>query len=135
MTLPLLLLPGLDGTGRLYDEFSAALPSQIDLRPLSYPADEALGYDELAERVRSELPTEPWVLIGESFSGPLALKLAAERPAGLMGLVLVATFGRRPLPIPAWLVPTLAFRVTPPRWLIRRLMFDAAASDAELQSF
>jgi pimeloyl-ACP methyl ester carboxylesterase len=49
--------------------------------------------------------------------------------------VLVATFHARPLALPPWLVPTLAFRVRPPRWLIRRLMFDHDVPEAEVDDF
>ncbi len=35
------------------------------------------------ELVRAALPAgEPYILLGESFSGPIALALAAERPHG-----------------------------------------------------
>jgi len=47
----------------------------------------------------------------------------------------VATFHAKPLALPAWLVPTLAFRVTPPRWVIRRLMFDEGVPEAEVDAF
>jgi pimeloyl-ACP methyl ester carboxylesterase len=42
-------------------------------------------------------PAGPFVLVAESFSGPLAVRLAAERPPGLRALVLAATFLRAPL--------------------------------------
>lgn len=37
------------------------------------------------------------MLLGESFSGPLALRLARRGLPALRGLVLVATFHRRPV--------------------------------------
>ena len=40
----------------------------------------------------------PFVLVAESFGGPLAVLLAARRPAGLVGLVLCATFVASPRP-------------------------------------
>ena len=49
---------------------------------------------------RRELPPhDPFVLIGESFSGPAAILLAATAPPGLRGLVLCATFARTPVPL------------------------------------
>lgn len=134
--IPLLLLPGLDATGRLYEAFSSALPARYPLRALYYPTDQALDYDGLLPLVRACAPTEgPWALIGESFSGPLAIRLAAERPPGLMALVLCATFVGAPLPLPAWTVRTGLFRLPPPRWLMRRLMFDAEAPADEVDAF
>ena len=41
-----------------------------------------------------------FVVVGESFSGSLALMLATRRPVGLRGVVLCASFVRFPLPVP-----------------------------------
>lgn len=99
----LVLLPGMDGSGELF----AGLLSHLcaDIRPIvvSYPVNQALGYDELVDFARTFLPAnEPFVLLGESFSGPVAISLAAARPAGLVGLILSCTYSRNPLP---WFQP------------------------------
>jgi pimeloyl-ACP methyl ester carboxylesterase len=92
-----LLLPGLDGTGRLFSRFVAVRTGALDLRVLSYPPDRFLAYRDLDALVRRELPAgRPFALLGESFGGPLALRIAADPPPGLVGLVLAATFHRRP---------------------------------------
>jgi pimeloyl-ACP methyl ester carboxylesterase len=66
---------------------------------VTYPPHEPLGYDELLPRVLDRLPTsEPFVLLAESFSGPLALMASARSPAGLRGVILCASFVRNPLP-------------------------------------
>ena len=57
-----------------------------------------LGYEKLEALVRAQLPQqEPFVLLGESFSGPIALAIAANPPANLRGLILCASFGASPL--------------------------------------
>ena len=62
----------------------AALPTSVQVTTLSYPATEVLSYSELASRVRGDLPKgEPYVLVGESYSGPLALMLASDGPSFL----------------------------------------------------
>jgi len=61
-------------------------------RPASYAASERLARQALA-------PHRPLVLLGESFSGPIAVSIAARPPAGLAGLVLSTTFARNPVPI------------------------------------
>lgn len=94
-----LVLPGLDGGGALLDDFLAALRPRFDARALAYPGDASLGYDELVEWAWPQLPAhEPFVLIGESFSGPVAIRLAARRPPQLAALVLCASFARAPRP-------------------------------------
>ncbi|WP_437313855.1 alpha/beta fold hydrolase [Sorangium sp. So ce385] len=117
--LRLLLLPGLDGTGALFAPFVEALSAEsADIAPevVSYPADRALDYDALEALVAARLPADgPYALLGESFSGPLALRLACRRAGQLVGVALVATFVTNPV----WLVPSLARHLVGP-WLFRR---------------
>lgn len=100
----LVLLPGMDGSGLLFGPLLRALPSGIEPVVVSYPPDIPLTYEQLLPRVKNILPSdEPYVLLGESFSGPLAIRAAAERPPGLEALVLCGTFIRNPVPwIPVW---------------------------------
>jgi len=91
--IKLLLLPGMDGTGDLFADFIGALPTWIVPCVLSYPRDEKLTYDELAPYVKSALPSdEPFVLLAESYSTHLAVRIAAECPTGLRAVVLCAGF-------------------------------------------
>lgn len=93
----LVMLPGMDGTGELFEPFLHALPSTLRPVVVRYPADRWLDDDALLAHVRNALPDdEPFILLGESFSGPVALKLAAEHPPGLRGVVLAASFARYP---------------------------------------
>lgn len=99
LTPALVLLPGMDGTGTLFAPLLKALGDEIRIIRVSYPRDRALGYDELTQLVRDALPDdEPFVLLGESFSGPIAITIAAQRPPGLVGLVLCCTFASNPHP-------------------------------------
>ena len=95
----LVLLPGMDGSGDLFAAFVAALGDAVTPLVVSYPGDQVLGYEGLVDFARTRLPAgQPWVLLGESFSGPVAIALAAERPPGLCGLILSCTFARNPVP-------------------------------------
>jgi pimeloyl-[acyl-carrier protein] methyl ester esterase len=99
----LVLLPGMDGTGLLFAPFVRALPEWVKPVVVSYPGDRPLDYPECLELVMAALPVdEPFVLLGESFSGPLALMAAARRPKGLRGVILCATFAGWPLRFPAF---------------------------------
>lgn len=97
----LVILPGLDGTATLHAPFIAELGDAWSLATvLPYPEDQQLDYAALEARVRVALPNEePFVLLGESFSGPIAVAIAANPPANLIGLVLSTTFARTPLPL------------------------------------
>ncbi len=92
------VLPGLDGTTALLQEFCESLAGlNVAARAVAYPPDQALGYEQLEPLVRAQLPTEPFLLLGESFSGPLAIRIAAAPPPNLLGLVLSTTFARAPV--------------------------------------
>ncbi|WP_198420840.1 alpha/beta fold hydrolase [Massilia atriviolacea] len=102
----MVLLPGMDGSGELFAGFIAALGDRFDVIVVSYPAAPALGYAGLAGHARAQLPRDrPFVLLGESFSGPVAIALAASTPPGLIALVLCCTFARMPRPLLAPLRP------------------------------
>ena len=92
------LLPGLDGTGRLYSRLATDLSGDFDVRIFDYPVDEFDGYEGLAEILALRLPLDrPFLIVAESFAGPLAVLLAAARPPGLQGLVIAASFLRNPV--------------------------------------
>lgn len=96
--ITLVLLPGMDGSGALFAPLVAALRGRVHTQVIAYPPDQALGYEELVAFVRPLLPTGPYFLLGESFSGPVAIALAASAPPGLAGLILSCTFARNPSP-------------------------------------
>ncbi len=95
----LVLLPGMDGTGFLFEEFIAALGPGINPVIVSYPAKQILDYAQLESFAHQHLPIgQPFMLLGESFSGPIAISLAATAPPGLAGLILCCSFARNPRP-------------------------------------
>ncbi len=104
----LVLLPGLDGTGRLFADFMCALGPAVTPTVVSYPPDVCLGYSELEAVVRAALPNgEPFVLLAESFSGPIAITIAAKPPPGLLGVVLCCSFARNPLSVLKYAAPVI----------------------------
>ena len=95
----LVLLPGMDGTGDLFNPFLAVMGSAFDTLVIQYPPNDALGYADIEALIRKRLPTEkPIVVLGESFSGPIAALIASNPPANLVGVVLCCTFVANPLP-------------------------------------
>lgn len=107
-SLTLVLLPGLDGTGDLFEPLVAAMGPGIKSVVVRYPITGPQSYQELEAFARQSLPAdEPFVLLGESFSGPIAISIASEPPANLLATVLCATFASCPQP-----------RLTPLRWLL-----------------
>jgi pimeloyl-ACP methyl ester carboxylesterase len=98
--LSLVLLPGMDGTGTLFEDFAAAIRPAFNPIIVAYPNNAKLGYAELEPIARAALPhDEPFLILGESFSGPIAISIAASQPRGLRGLILCCTFARNPHPL------------------------------------
>jgi len=106
----IVLLPGLDGTGDLFDPLAAQLCDEFIVKVVRYPNDPSLGYAGYVEFVRNAIGTREVFLLGESFSGPVAVRLATQLGRQVKGLVLAATFLRNPWP--AWLLRRAA-RVDP----------------------
>ena len=94
----LVLLPGLDGTGKLF----------------------------------AELDNRAFVLLGESFSGPLAIRIAARNLKGLVGLILCVTFAKSPYPSLGWARSLAAYLPVKrfPRWLRAPLMWGSMSPSA-----
>lgn len=113
----LVILPGMDGTASPRADFAAALGPEIETNVISYPPDPALGYPQLEALAHASLPTDrPYVLLGESFSGPIAISIAASSPPHLVGLILCVTFATNPLPLLGsmpWLLPVIPFGLAP----------------------
>lgn len=131
----ILVLPGMDGGAELSTRFRAELAPD-DVVGVEYGTDEPVGYDTLLLYVRSlvDASAEPVVVVAESFSGPIAIRLAAAAPRQLRGVALVATFAS-PVAWPGWrhLARPSLFSVPPPAFAVRRSMLDATASDEEVR--
>lgn len=95
--LSILLLPGMDGTGELLDALVLHLPACRSLQVISFPPEKPLGYDDLIGLVVSSAPKGRFVVVGESFSGPIAIEVAASLNR-VAGLVLASSFARHPMP-------------------------------------
>jgi len=119
----------MDGTGELFAPFIAALGDEFEVRAVRYPGDHRGGYEELETLARAAIPhNRPYVLLGESFSGPIAVSIAASAPGQLRGLVLCCTFARNPRPGLAVLKPlvhALPFKALPAGWLVAGQMRTA----------
>ena len=117
----LVTLPGLDGSpflqGALQHSMQQLAGAQhIQHQQIIYPPQQPMGYAALAQWVLPQLPQgEDFVLLGESFGGPLALLLAGcgpgalrtTPPAGLRGVVLAASFAQCAVPWARRFVPLL----------------------------
>jgi pimeloyl-ACP methyl ester carboxylesterase len=127
--MKLLLLPGMDGTGRLFRRFVDALPVHLPAVVASYdPQTPSSSDDLLAQVPRLD---EPHVIVGESFSGPLAVRRAVGT-SNVRGVVLVASFVQPPRPFLSSLAALgkVLFLRPPPRLIVREVMLGGGVDDA-----
>jgi pimeloyl-[acyl-carrier protein] methyl ester esterase len=98
--LTLILLPGMDGTGELFENLLAELPPNLKTVVVRYPTYTVLNYEELTTLAQMQIPKNtPYILLGESFSGPVAIALAASANEQLKGVILSCTFATSPSPL------------------------------------
>ena len=127
----LLLLPGMDGTEILFGPLRRSLPTHLDVEIVSYPQRGPTDYGALLASALAAIDAAPidarFVVLGWSFGGPLAMRIARLRPSRVRALVLVSTFVACPLP---WLrrvrwlligpvVGAVRFARRLPLWLLR----------------
>ncbi|WP_341368618.1 hypothetical protein [Yoonia sp. BS5-3] len=99
--MKIVVLPGLDGTGRLIPKLQDALYGGHSVTVFSYP-HHLFRYEDILEWILPRLPREDYILVAESFSGPVAVLVGAQNPLGLKGIVFIATFARKPRKLPAF---------------------------------
>jgi pimeloyl-ACP methyl ester carboxylesterase len=88
---PLVLVPGLNNSARLWNGLVAALPPAIAAHPVECPP--LTDVDAIASGILAGLPPRFW-LCGFSFGGYVALAMLAQAPERVRGLALVATSAR-----------------------------------------
>jgi pimeloyl-ACP methyl ester carboxylesterase len=134
-----LLLPGLHGTAALWPWFRAAwraVGGDEGIASLTYPTDPACTLDDYIACMEAAIggPAGPGPvdLIAESFSGPIALRVAARGHVPIRRVVLVASFAgalRPGMLSLSHLVP-LRLLAHPPRWAIAHLLANGVADRA-----
>lgn len=135
-----ILLPGLDGTGLLFEPMKAAAPKNTSATVVCYPRRTPQTYENLLQLVSGSLPRyAPYILIAESFSGPIAIQAASLAQVQPQALILCATFATCPLgPISTLVVKwssAFLFRVRPPQWFVRRYLLGGDAPKKLIEDF
>ncbi len=127
----LILLPGMDGTGTLFCDFIEALRGEFPTVVITHPPDQPLNYESLQSLAHAQLPSKgDLVVMGESFSGPVAVGLAAQHAGRVKALILCCSFATNPRPALgrwAFLVPLLPVKCAP-RAAMVALMFGRFAT-------
>ena len=134
----IVLLPGMDGSGRLFKPFLSVLGVKY-YQVIALPETGNQDYDSLFKSIYDQLPNDEFILLAESFSGPLAAKLIAKNIPNLKGVIFIASF----LSTPSKIILRVA-QILPLKWLlslsianpaIRYLMLGNRISQVDLENF
>ncbi len=136
--MKIILLPGLDGTGLFFTPLLSFLDKE-KTQVISLPLSADQSYEALTDHVRSQLPKDDFILIAESFSGPIGVYLAKTQLTNLKAIVFVATFMSPPSKFllkvfsnfPLQLIFTLPFS----SFFLRRILLGNNASEDSLKYF
>ena len=128
MAVELVLMPGLDGSGKMFRPFLEKLPVEFGVTVIAYPGDRHIPFEQVSDYVCAQLPkNKPVILVGESYSGPVAVALSQREELDVRGIVLVATFARFPATLLkrlSRLLPlSLLFRLPMPGIFIKHYCF------------
>ncbi|MBS3799290.1 MULTISPECIES: alpha/beta fold hydrolase [unclassified Pseudoalteromonas] len=106
-TPKLILLPGLDGTGKLFEPLVQHLPAHIDyeIYPLNQFSD--AKQVDVANEIAERLGNQEVILFAESYSGRIAYALAQNSNLKIKHIIFAASFLQRPSPLSryAYLTP------------------------------
>ena len=127
--LPILLLPGMDGTGDLFREFVSHTPRTF--APRVVPLPDLASYDDLLTALVTEVPPHgKLAILGDSFSGPLAVRLAAQHRHRVAAVILCNSFIVAPRTSLFRFLPwRLLFAFPPPAVAIRVVLAGRSASN------
>lgn len=105
------LLPGMDGTRVLFGPLVRALEGVADAHVVEYPTDGPCDYDAAMRCANEQIGgLDACHVVGWSFSGPVALRVARAHPTRVRSVTLVATFVEAPM---KWLRYVGPLLVTP----------------------
>lgn len=132
----LVLLPGLDGTGKLFETFVSALPADIKPHIVAYPSDQLLSLSQYAQLVAGRLPRGRVVVLAESFSGLVALTLLERRDVAIDGVIFCAAFAEPPRPLLLRLAPLIRHAgplvQSAPAFMLRQFCLGEDATSEQL---
>lgn len=136
----LFLLPGLDGTGTLFDPFLREMPKQCISEVISYPTNQPQTFEQHVEHVKSKLPYDkPIILLAESFSGPVAIEILSSAQFQIEHVIFVATFAGSPQPtllgMAKYFPLSALLQLTLPKVLIRYFCLGRDATEKQIKLF
>lgn len=91
----ILLLPGMDGTGVLFEPFVKAFPNSIDIQVATLIQELDVSFEAQASALLGQVKNNT-IIVAESYSGLVAHELAKLAPESIKHIVFAASFLERP---------------------------------------
>lgn len=137
--MKLILLPAFDGTGRMFQTLINELGDNFETMPIAYPVSGPQDYESLSDYVRQQIPAnEDYIVLGESFAGPIVYRIASHDPEHCKAAVFVATYLTNPRPrilsVLARLPASLVSRFVSNAWAVRALTLSGHANGSIARS-
>lgn len=137
--ITLVLLPGLEGSGKLFANLLPELPEKYKVIVIAYPQQQFLSYSQLTLWLNDIVPkNEKFVVLGESFGSELAVKFAAKHPPNLAGIILCVGFISNPVRswgiLPRLLANRFFFQFQPPDFIAEYFLAGPHAPKSLLEA-
>ncbi|WP_102798386.1 alpha/beta fold hydrolase [Bowmanella denitrificans] len=97
--MKVVLIPGMDGTGRLFEPFIESAPAGLEVITVPLIQDAAAGYIDQAQYVVDTIGDEPLVLVAESYSGMVAYNMLNIGCKNIRHIIFAASF----ISSPSWM--------------------------------
>ena len=134
--MKIVLLPGLDGTGKLFTPLIEELDISNEIQIINYDTQKKQSYQELFNYVIEKLPSNDFILVAESFSGFIAYQIGLKKLDNLKHIVLVATFLQNPRPILLKFIPSsYIFSLSIPKIVIKGFFLGFSTNNKTVELF
>lgn len=94
--IKLILLPGMDGTGKLFEPLLTYLPPSIDAEVIALSSLSSNCIRSQAEEIAELIGNQEVIIFAESYSGSIAYELAQMNFINIKHIIFVASFLSRP---------------------------------------
>ncbi len=124
----IVFLPGMDGTGISFEPLRQVLPQDVIVKVIRYPTDKLLTFEETVQCANDQIQSDQQdvIVLAESFSGPVAIRLVGSGQLKAKCLILCSTFARSPRPvlfkIISYLPLEILIRLPFPRFLLKHIV-------------
>ncbi len=120
--MKIIFLPGLDGTGLLFDRLIEQFPESWNYNVVSYNSIKAESYLGQAKEIAARINDKDIFVVAESYSGRVAYELYHLLSERVKGIVFLASFISRPSQI-ARLAKFLPVFLLKPNFLTKLILY------------